>query len=278
MARSALDRFAIVAVVIAGVVEAEQAALSKAPNVALAYPVLNLSGVWNFVPLAFIGIAGTLWLAERVIALRNRLQRKGFPQYEPPGSQSALVPVSQPTDRVVEPKRIQIDWPAVWSWVWGAFLLVFVGLLGSWIVSSIAATRHAQQVAIEASPMMKEPPVIRGAFTMAFVKQTIQTQDPVSAESILSKYLGTTMRVSGIVHESTGQRGYQIYIFTLTGKNTVPQVYMIIDHADLGMSEYQEGDHIAAECKVERLDATGLGLDGCVPIRGEAWTSTVAKR
>ena len=275
MGRSSLDRLAIAAVYMSGIVEAEQAAMSKAPDVARVYPVLNLTGIWYFVPLAFISLATLLWLAERGVMLVRRVRRRRTLEQSAPNSLPALVPTIRVPDGATTGHHVRINWKRLWVWARGILLLAAVGFLVAWVISIISANIRAAHVAIEASSRMKEPPVVRGAVTFAFIKQTL-TQDPVSAEATLSKFLGTTMRVSGVIHEISTQRGFQTYIFNLVGKNMGTPVYVIFNSDTSGLSAYNEGDHIAAACKIERLDATGIGLDGCTVIPDEAWTSPVA--
>jgi hypothetical protein len=260
--RSALDRLAIAGVVIAGIVEAAQAALASAPAVRKAYPVLNLTGTWNYVPLIFICGATLLWVLDQAL----RIFRPSYAR-----ARAAL----SANDEVREPDTPRR--PIPWGPIFGAGAtiacagLVVAAIMGMSRCSADNTRRN--EAALAAAPQMKFPPVLRGSVTQAFVKQTLQTQDAVTAEKSLSTYLGTEMRASGTVHsnETGAQNSHLIYLTEPTAK---PQVYLLFSEgqSQSGAQYYQPGQHIAASCKIERLDSSGIGLDGCALISDEAWT------
>jgi hypothetical protein len=60
-----LDHMAVVCVVIAGVVEATQQALSNAPNVTTVLPTFVVSPNLNYVPLGLLTVAGFMWVVKQ---------------------------------------------------------------------------------------------------------------------------------------------------------------------------------------------------------------------
>ena len=265
MGRSLLDHLAIAGVYIAGVVEAEQAALSSAPKVAKAYPVLKLEGVWNFVPLAFIALATMLWAIDILL----RMTRPSYARART---------TSPDAGAISSPQRVKIKIP--WRPIGGAIAslsIIGAAILGiAGMVRCTDANNVQQAKALADKPEMKFAPVLRGSVTLAFVRQTLTTQDAVTSEKTLSSFLGTPMRVSGIVHENEGGASYSRMV-RLTDAKATPKVYLLFgDDQNQSVIHYSPGEHIAAACTVERLDASGIGLDGCVIIPNEAWTGKPA--
>ena len=118
---------------------------------------------------------------------------------------------------------------------------------------------------ITAEPLPTPPPVLQGPVTASFVAETVKTKTAVEAETSLNRFLGMPMRATGRVYSKRGERGYRLYVIGLTDPSQVPQVYMKFE-GQSGLSSYHRQDHIAANCKIERLDATGIGLAGCILI------------
>lgn len=259
--RSALDRLAIAGVFMAGIAEAAQAALANAPAVTKAYPVLKLEGIWNYVPLFFICAATLLWFTDQAL----RLFRSSYAQ-----ARSARVPGQ------VEPstpqRRFVIPWSIIGTVVVGAGAIALIIMTIFGISRCSDDLSRQAKVALASRPEMKLAPVLRGAVTLAFVRETLQSQNPVTAEKTLSPFLGTSMRISGIIHHVENGAAYS-HLIRMTDEKATPQVYLLFAGSQSSaIQPYSEGEHIAAECKVERLDAAGIGLDGCVAIPDEAWT------
>jgi hypothetical protein len=116
------------------------------------------------------------------------------------------------------------------------------------------------------------PPVLKGSVTLAWVRQVLESQSPANAEITLGRYLGTPMRVSGEVLDIEQQRGGNMHLVSMTSGKYRPRISLLFD-SDGGIGYYSKGDHLVAECRIERLDVTGMGLDGCRAIDGEAWTT-----
>lgn len=142
--------------------------------------------------------------------------------------------------------------------------------------SQIPATSKPSAPTVKADPSppvrLVPPPVLKGSVTLAWVGQVLKTQSAPQAEATLSKYLGTPMRVSGEIMSTDTQRGGEIHVVQMTSAKYRPQISLFFDTAG-GVSNYSAGDHLVAECRIERLDVTGMGLDGCRVIDGEAWTT-----
>jgi hypothetical protein len=65
-------------------------------------------------------------------------------------------------------------------------------------------------------------------------------------------------------------------MLTLTQPRAVPTVYIVFASGAAQQGSIDRlgpGDHVAADCKVERLDAAALGLDGCHVVSEDAWTA-----
>jgi hypothetical protein len=116
------------------------------------------------------------------------------------------------------------------------------------------------------------PPVLKGSVTLAWVRQVLETQSPPNAEITLGRYLGTPMRVSGEVLGIDTQRNGAMHLVSMTSGKYRPRISLSFD-VNGGVGGYSQGDHLVAECRIERLDVTGMGLDGCRVIDGEAWTT-----
>jgi hypothetical protein len=61
-ARGWHEAVTITCIVIAAIVEAAEQALASAPKVSMLLPAFIHNGFWNYVPLAFLIIAGAIWL------------------------------------------------------------------------------------------------------------------------------------------------------------------------------------------------------------------------
>jgi hypothetical protein len=72
------DKLTVATVVAAAAIEALQQALKDAPNVKAAYPVLDLSGAWNYVPLGLLSIGALIWLARMAFRLGYDTQSKSL--------------------------------------------------------------------------------------------------------------------------------------------------------------------------------------------------------
>jgi hypothetical protein len=97
-----LDHMAIGCVVIAGVVEAAQQALTGAPNVAHALPTFATSGNWNYVPLILLIIAGLAWVKKQLSrggdAPRERSFSDQIPTETAPSLSHTSLQLSQPEE------------------------------------------------------------------------------------------------------------------------------------------------------------------------------------
>lgn len=118
---------------------------------------------------------------------------------------------------------------------------------------------------LHAPPLPTPPPVLQGSVTSAFLAQTLNIKDAVAAETLLNRYLGAHMRATGRIYSIRGERGFRLYVVGLTDPAQKPQVYLKFE-GQRGLSNYDKQDHIAANCKIERLDDTGIGLNECVLI------------
>ncbi len=70
---------AIGCIVIAGVLQAAQQALTSSPKIHLIIPWLNLSGNWNYIPLILITIAGLIFLLKQFGIIQNKSILEAIP-------------------------------------------------------------------------------------------------------------------------------------------------------------------------------------------------------
>jgi len=82
-----MESMAVVCVVIAGVVEAAQQALSQAPKVTAKLPDFFTSPNWNYVPLGLVIVAGGLWVWNQL-----------WPR-QAPKETGSLVPIQKDEER-----------------------------------------------------------------------------------------------------------------------------------------------------------------------------------
>lgn len=141
----------------------------------------------------------------------------------------------------------------------GWLLLPLLAIGGVILVSGTQALIRRFQ----AEPLPTPPPVLQGPVTTAYLAETLRGQSAVQAEATLAQYLGKPMRATGRIYSKRGERGFRLYIIGLTDPSQVPQVYLKFDGSANDMTGYKRQDHIAANCIIERLDASGVGLSDC---------------
>lgn len=78
---SIFDRVTIGTILGAGVLQAAQQGLKDADHIRAAVPMLDLSGGWNYVPLALLVVGGLSWVAKQVVA--RRPEKVNFPEIPP---------------------------------------------------------------------------------------------------------------------------------------------------------------------------------------------------
>lgn len=218
-------------------------------------PAWLASPWWALAPLVLVTASVVLFIVRATKLFR--------PTYEPGEYHAAPAIRSQPQrspqlvvdeDPNIEPESVTIGCGPITV----ALALAVLVMLLIW--GTIAVRNR-----VTAEPLPTPPPVIQGPVTPSFVTETVKRKTAVEAEAILNRFLGMPMRATGRIYSKRGERGYRLYVIGLTDPSQVPQVYMKFE-GQSGLSSYQRQDHIAANCKIERLDATGIGLAGCILI------------
>lgn len=216
-------------------------------------PAWLASPWWAVAPLVLVTASVVLFIV--------RATKLFQPSYEPREYHAAPAPQPQQSPKPVleedsndDPAGVTIGCGPITM----ALALVVLVMLLIW--GTIAVRNR-----ITAEPLPTPPPVLQGPVTASFVAETVKTKTAVEAETSLNRFLGMPMRATGRVYSKRGERGYRLYVIGLTDPSQSPQVYMKFE-GQSGLSSYQRQDHIAANCKIERLDATGIGLAGCVLI------------
>lgn len=231
-------------------------------------PAFFTSPVWAVVPLGLVSISMVIFIATAILRSRT-------PQPPALPSPSPLLPAvlhNRPATAVVA-KR-----PSEWGRKAAPWLIAIlcIGAAVALVLAIRAGMRRAD-FEFANSPQMKLEPVLYGSTSLAQVRQIVRTQDPVAAEQALSKFLAQPMRAAGTIHATRSQQGGATYILDLTEPGSLPNVTLTFTAPkSTGISNYHTGDRIAAECKIERLDARAVGLDDCAAVDGQAWTGKAA--
>ena len=215
-------------------------------------PTWLASPWWAIAPLVLVSASVALFIA--------RASKVFQPKHEPDIDRSATVGDLQRRPQLRDdddPEGLTIGCGPVAS---AAALALLVMLL----IWGIIAVRNR----IVAEPLPTPPPVLQGPVTGAFVAETIKTKTATEAEAALRPYLGQSMAATGRIYSIRGERGYRLYIVGLTDPSQVPQVYLKFE-GEPKMSNYNRQGHITANCKIERLDSTGIGLNECALIEAE---------
>ncbi len=227
------------------------------PNVSLHVDPLFTEPLWALLPLALLLLSAGITL-YRVLTGHIPLQIE-----VPPAAERRPLP--------------QIKWAGLIPTALVAAMLgggaTYLGTV-VWAPHKSLLPRQSRITAVApAIPRAAYAPVLRGAITLDYVEAVLRAYRQETAAAILAKYLGKPIIASGFIKMSESQEGNTIYIYYLTEKTTPPVIYMVFSSdKNTGLPYLNNGDFIQGVCHIERLDSTGIGLDGCVLMKDGAAT------